>query len=773
MLAPELVYPQLRERRGSMRRSRRLVGARASVAVVAVLLLGAAGRVFADADDQPNIVFILGDDLGIGDVGLTKSASSPIPTPNIDALARQGMTFTNANTSASVCAPSRYSALTGNYTFRGRDKWGVWIYNYVSNLLAGQKTAGDVLRAAGYETAYVGKTHLGGDFYQKNSNQFYRGKDGSQVDFTRQFQNGVLDHGFDYSYILTNGVQNEPYAFFENDKFLPLNPNQPNMVLLPAGQKGNSIVLTAGYGDANWDSSLAGPRLLQKAVGFIDRHYTQYGREKPFFLYLSTEAIHVPNTPPTSFDGFPVKGVTGIDAKADMIYEFDLEVGEIVSALQQRGLANNTLIIVTSDNGGTASPAHLKVGHDSVGGLRGRKTSIYQGGYRVPFIAKWGDGTLAGSHIRPGTRSSQLIMQQDWVSAIYHLTGQAIPADQALDSLNILPILLGQQPDGVAARDEMLIQAAGWDVNAKWRGIQMGDWVLILNASGAPIELYNVATDPKQQTNLRSDPAQGSRVTTMAARFDYVANHSARTAPLDGALPALSINSVSVAESSGNAAFTVSLSAAASQVVTVEVETEDGSAHAGADYTWVEPTLTFSPGQTSKTVNVPILSDALAEGSETFSVVLSNPTNAVLGTRTGTGTITDGGPSPCGKPSVNMNTDRAAFLWKDCGASYWHLQVTGGGSYAVYNGNLSSTEPFTNVARVGLEAADVLDYTTNPKVISFKMSLLSNADEFDFAFPDSASVCLSMAKPGNAGMLLGASRTPIRLPFNLKTLGPC
>lgn len=756
-----------------MRRSGPMPGVGAPVALAALLLVGAAGRALADPDDLPNVVFILGDDLGIGDVGPTKSASSPIPTPNIDALARQGMTFTNANSSTSVCAPSRYSALLGNYTFRGRDKWGIWIYNYVSDIRAGQKTVGDVLRAAGYETAYVGKTHLGGDFYQKNSNQFYRGNDASQVDFSRQFQNGVLAHGFDYSYILPNGVQNEPYAFFENDKFLPLNPNQPNIVYLPAGQKGNSIVETAGYGDANWDSSLAGPRLLQKAVGFIDRHYTQYGRGKPFFLYLSTEAIHEPNTPPTSFDGFPVKGVTGIDAKADMIYEFDLEVGEIVSALQQRGLADNTLIIVTSDNGGTDTPKHLAVGHDSVGGLRGRKTLIYQGGYRVPFIAKWGDGTLAGSHIKPGARNSQLIMQQDWVSAIYHLTGQAIPADQALDSVNILPILLGQQPDGVAARDEMVIQAAHWGEQMKFRGIQMGDWVLVVDAASTPIELYNVANDPTQKTNLINDPAQGGRVTTMAARFDYVVNHSTRTVPVDGASPSLSINSVSVAESSGNAAFTVSLSPAAAQVVTVEVATADGSAHAGADYSAVSQALSFSPGQTSKTVNVPILADSLAEGSETFSVTLSDPTNATLGTKTGTGTITDSALSPCGRPSVNAKTDRAAFLWEDCATNYWHLQFSAGGSYAVFAGKVTATEAFSKVAGVGLEASDVLNVTSNPNVISFSMNLSSYADEFDFGFPASASVCLSMTKPGNAGVFLGAARTPIKVPFNLKTLGPC
>lgn len=745
---------------------------RALVALASLPLLSAV-HVTAQAQGLPNIVFILGDDLGIGDVGLTKSARSPIPTPNIDALARQGMTFTNANTSSSVCAPSRYSALTGNYTFRGRDKWGIWIYNYVSDILAGQKTAGDVLRAAGYETAYVGKTHLGGDFYQKNSNQFYRGNDASQVDFTRQFQNGVLAHGFDYSYVLPNGVQNQPYAFFENDKFLPLNPNQPNMVLLPAGQKGNSIVETAGYGDANWDSSLAGPRLLQKAVGFIDRHYTQYGRNKPFFLYLSTEAIHEPNTPPTSFDGFPVKGVTGIDAKADMIYEFDLEVGEIVSALQQRGLANNTLIIVTSDNGGTNTPAHLNVGHDSVGGLRGHKTLIYQGGYRVPFIAKWGDGTAGGSPIKPGTRSSQLILQQDWVSAIYHLTGQAIPSNQALDSVNILPILLGQQPDGVAARDEMVIQAAHWGEQMKYRGIQMGDWVLINSAAGTPIELYNVTTDPTQKTNRINDPTQSSRVTTMAARFDYVVNHSTRTVPVDGALPTVSIDSVTVAETAGNAVFTVRLSAAAARVVTVELATSDGSAHAGVDYTAVSQELTFSPGQTSQTVKVPILLDTTAEGTETFNIILSDPTNAALGTKLGVGTITEGALSPCGQPAVNTKTDRAGLLWKDCGANYWHFQFTAGGSYAVFAGTLTSTEAFSNVKGVGLEAADVLNYTANPRIISFNMNLSSYADEFDFAFPDSASVCLSMTRTSNASMLLGAGRAPIQLPFNLKTLGPC
>ena len=746
---------------------------RLCLAIAASLLLNTAGQAVAGPVGLPNVVFILGDDVGYGDVGPYKLPTSPIPTPNIDTLARQGMMFTNANTSSSVCAPSRYSALTGNYTFRGRDTWGVWIYNYVSNIRPGQKTVADVLRAAGYENAYIGKYHLGGDFYQKNTNQFFRGKDSSLVDFTRRFRNGPLDHGFDYSYVLPTGMQTEPYAYFENDKFLPINSSQGTMVYLPAGSKGNSVIQTAGYGDANWDSSLVGPRLVQKAVDFIDRHYTQYGKQRPFFLYLSTEAIHVPYTPPTSMNGFPVKGVTGIDAKADMIYEFDLEVGQIVNALQQRGLADNTLIIVTSDNGGTASKAHLQIGHNSVGGLRGHKALIYQGGYRVPFIVKWGDGTVDNSPIRPGTRSSQLITLQDWVSAMYHLTGQTIAADQALDSVNILPIFLGRQPSGVAARDELIIQAAGWDATPKYRGIQMGDWVLIINASNSPVELYNVANDPTQTTNLINDVTQSARVGTMAARFDYVVNHSARTVPIDGELPRISVNSVSVAETAGIAVFTVSLSGAAAQTVSVDVATSDGSAKAGVDYTAVSQTLIFSPGETSKTINVPILRDAEREGTETFNVILSDPSNAILGTSTGTGTITDDAGSPCGRPSIDAKTDRAGFLWKDCVANRWHLQFRAGGLYANFAGQVASTQGFSNVVGVGLEPTDVLDYSSNPQLISFNMGVTSYADEFDFSFPDSASVCLSMTTMSNASILLGAGRTPIRPPFNLRTLGPC
>ena len=743
------------------------------LAIAASLLLNTADQAVAGPGDLPNIVFILGDDVGYGDVGPYKSPTSPIPTPNIDTLASQGMMFTNANASTSVCAPSRYSALTGNYTFRGRDTWGVWTYNYLSDIRPGQETVADVLRAAGYENAYIGKLHLGSDFYQKNTDQFYRGIDGSQVDFTRQFRNGPLDHGFDYSYVTPNGIQNEPYAFFENDKFLPIDSNQGSVVYLPAGSSGNSVIETAGYGDANWDSSLVGPRLIQKAVDFIDRHYTQYGKQRPFFLYVSTEAIHVPHTPPTSINGFPVKGVTGIDDKADMIYEFDLEVGQIVNALQQRGLADNTLIIVTSDNGGSNTKAHLQVGHNSVGGLRGSKGLIYQGGYRVPFIVKWGDGTVAGSPIAPGTRSSQLISVQDWVSAMYHLTGQTIALDQALDSVNILPIFLGQQPSGVAARDELIIQAADFGQDTKYRGIQMGDWVLIVNASSSPIELYNVKNDPTQKSNLINDVTQSARVGTMAARFDYVVNHSARTVPIDGELPVISVNSVSVAETAGNAVFTVSLSGASTQTVSVDVATSDLSANAGVDYTAVSQNLLFSPGETGKNINVPILSDALTEGTEKFNLILSNPSNATLGTSTGTGTITDNPLSPCGQPKVDAKTDRAGFLWKDCVANSWHLLFRAGGSYALFVGKLTSTQAFSNVLGVGLEASDVLDYTSNPQLISFKINVTSGADEFDFGFPDSASVCLSMTSMSKSSILLGAGRTPIRLPFNLRTLASC
>lgn len=489
---------------------------------------------------RPNVIYFLGDDVGYGDVGPFKKAGSPARTPNIDRLASEGMTFSDAHSPAAVCAPTRYSALTGNYPYRGRSRWGTWGYNRLSQFMPGQKTVADVMKAAGYRTGFFGKLHQGGDYYKKGATTFYRGDDATLVDLSRAFRNGPIDHGFQYSFTLPTGIQNTPYAYFENDKYVAINPAQPGLVFLPAGVTGNSEIMNAGYGDANWDSSQAGPNVIRKAVDFIDRHHQtnlRNGTTTPFMMFYASQAIHEPNTPPNFFiNGERVKGETGGGAKADLIYEMDLQVGALLSALEVRGLLSNTLFIFTSDNGPELHDTSIPIpNHDSRGGLRGEKTLLYEGGHRVPFIARWGDGTPAGSIIRPGSRSNQLIGIHDWVAAMYALTNQPMPADQARDSANILPILVGQQSESTPLRDYLVLQAGSFNdqtAHQYWQGIRRSQWKLILDQTNTPRELYNVASDLRETQNLVNDPTKAKLVSALQKLNGSAVQSLPRTVPV-------------------------------------------------------------------------------------------------------------------------------------------------------------------------------------------------------------------------------------------------
>ncbi len=489
----------------------------------------------ADAAGLPNVVFILADDVGLGDVGPLKTPTSPIPTPNIDRLAAEGMTFSDAHTSASVCAPSRYSLMTGNYPYRGRDQWGVWKFQEESQILAGQRTVADVMRDAGYHTAFFGKWHLGGDFYQQGTNNIYRGGNIALVDFSRRFGNGPLDHGFDYSCVTPLGIQGQPFAYFESDRYVPIIPTLPDMIPAGKGPFNGGYILFPGYADPDWDSRQAGPTLAGKAVEFIEQHYQQNlanGTDTPFFIYYSTPSIHVPITPPDTFTGTPVKGATGAGDMADMIFELDLEVGAIVQALEQRNLLQDTLIIFSSDNG----PAEgVVAGHDRTAGMNGKKATMYEGGHRVPFIARWGDGTGAGSTIMPGSMSTQMIAVQDWVATMYDLTNQNKPVDQAVDSISMLPVLLGQQPPGQPVRDYVIMQAAHWADptvdHTKWHSVRQGDWVLLLDETDTPVELYNLADDLAETTDLIGYPQYAGVVDELVTVYEYARYVSGHTGP--------------------------------------------------------------------------------------------------------------------------------------------------------------------------------------------------------------------------------------------------
>lgn len=489
-------------------------------AVVCLLMLGSTSSGLAT---PPNIVVILGDDVGWGDIQAYNPQSS-IPTPNLNRLAQEGMRFTNAHSSAASCAPTRYSAITGNYQWRGLRPYGTWNFQDQSQILPGQLTLGDITRIAGYSTAFIGKMHLGGDFFERGSSNITR--DGSRADFSRPFDNGPIAHGFDYSFTLLEGIQSAPYAYFENDQLV----GDHNLLRqwLPGGY-GRSGVLAAGIGMPYWDSSRVGEDLMFKALGFIDQHIAQYGSSKPFFLYYAATAAHSPFTPADTFFGQQVRGVTGLCSRQDMIYELDLAVGVLTERLRANGSLGNTIFVFTSDNGGNDA-----CGHDSSGPtFSGHKFQVQEGGHRVPLLVRWGDGSSFA--IPPGTVREQLVGVHDLVATIATVVGQPLAADQARDSFNMLPVFLGTASDGVPVRDHLIAQAiqgpSGEKIPPTFAYYE-GEWKLIVRLNGrvfSPLALYNLQFDPAETGDITATNLP--RVSAMLDRF-VQRYGSSRSAPL-------------------------------------------------------------------------------------------------------------------------------------------------------------------------------------------------------------------------------------------------
>ncbi|HAK95414.1 MAG TPA: hypothetical protein DCM87_10510 [Planctomycetes bacterium] len=488
------------------------------------------------AAPRPNIVFIMADDVGWGDFQCYNAAGK-IPTPNIDRLAREGMRFTDAHTPAALCAPTRYAVATGNYTWRGRLPGGTWGWNQTPQFLPGQKTVGHLLQAAGYRTGLFGKLHFGGEFEKR--------ADGGP-DFAKPMKTGPVQWGFDYSWVLLGGHQAPPYFFFENNRIAG---DSAKVERLEAGPRNGGVVPAAGPGLPDWDSRKVGESLVAKAIAFIDRDKT-----KPFYIHLSTDGAHGPYTPPDTLAGTPVKGASKMTPKTDMVFEVDVVAGKIVEALEKRGLIENTLIVVTSDNGGIPTPRDRAFGHDAVGGLRGSKSFIWEGGHRVPFVAQW-KGRIPAGAVR-----GQLIGTHDIVPTFVELAGGAFEADQMLDGVSLAPVLLGERGDDRPVRQALLIQSSpGRDAfaerapdvprpakgapkitgqqrqaaaNKAWNQIarkgaksgsqgmahalREGSWKLVLDIEGdKPAALYDLAADLGEQKNLIDDPAQAERVTHM------------------------------------------------------------------------------------------------------------------------------------------------------------------------------------------------------------------------------------------------------------------
>lgn len=493
----------------------------------------------------------MGDDIGWGDFQCY-NPKGKIPTPNIDRLAREGMRFTDAHTPAALCAPTRYSVATGNYTWRGRLPGGTWGWNAAPQFQPGQKTVGHLLQGAGYRTALFGKLHFGGEFEPNPQ---------GKPDFTKPMKTGPIQWGFDYSYVLLGGHQGPPYFFFENNRVAG---DASQVRPLAAGPLNGGVVPVAGPGLPDWDSRHVGQTLVEKTIAFIERD-----QGRPFYVHLSTDGAHGPYTPPDKLLGTAVKAATKMTPKADMMFELDVVVGKLVEALEQRGLLTNTLVIVTSDNGGIPAPRDRELGHDAVGGLRGSKSLIWEGGHRVPFVACW-KGTIPA-----GTVRNQLIGTLDIVPTFVELAGGKFEAEQMLDSVSLAPVLLGRRGDDQPVRQTLLVQSSpGRDAfsekepdvpkpepgtprrtpqqrrnaaNKAWNAIaskgansgsdgmahalREGPWKLVFNIEhDQPAALYHLTDDLAETKNLIGEAAQAERVKRMEKLYREIRS-SKRSTP--------------------------------------------------------------------------------------------------------------------------------------------------------------------------------------------------------------------------------------------------
>jgi arylsulfatase A-like enzyme len=417
--------------------------------------------------------------------------------------------------------------MTGNYNYRSYAPWGVWGTFRPTAITGEDATLGTVTQSAGYTTGFVGKWHLGGDFYKKNSTQLYRGDDRGDtpldVDMTKWIANGPQDFGFDYDYTLPTGVQGPVYLAFENGLWAPLNRNSKLIHYDKNSAKDPFFVSDKGpgTGDSEWDSYKINEILSDRAEAFIKRSAQS---KKPFFLYYCTPAVHIPHTPPKKLDGRKIRDTTPTH-HTDMNRVVDWEVKKIVDALKESGTYENTLIIVTADNGGLSDPEAAKSGHLSNGGVRGTKNHPWEGGHLVPLIVSW------PGVVQPNSRSDVLINGTDILATLAELVGTKLNEEQAKDSHSFYPLLRGKQD--FQPRNEIM-QQAGAQCELMFR---QGNWKLLMQSDYKlskmePFALFNLADNPNEDEacNLIKEPKYANLVEALYTRYKTVRNSPSRTA---------------------------------------------------------------------------------------------------------------------------------------------------------------------------------------------------------------------------------------------------
>lgn len=459
---------------------------------------GSASKKMAVKEETlPNIIYVLADDLGYGDIAIF-NPDGKIKTPNLDAIAKQGMRFTDAHTSSAVCTPTRYGIITGRYNWRSPLKSSVLTGNSKALIPNNRTTVASLLQKEGYETAFIGKWHLGWDWALKDPNvesgDGWNPNDFENIDFSKPVKNSPKDLGFTYSYGHSGSLDMAPYVYVEN--------GMPTMVPDTVTESKDKYGWwRKGPTARDFDFEDVTPNFFRRSIDYVKQKSTS---ENPFFLYLALPSPHTPILPTEEW-----AGKSNLNPYGDFMMLIDSYMGQLADAIKESGIENNTIVIFTSDNG--CSPAAdinemLAKGHSPNGIYRGHKADIFEGGHRVPFMVKW------PSTIKPGSVSNKTICTTDLLATCADIVGVDLKDNEGEDSFSILPLL--NDANSEAYTREATVHHS---INGSF-AIRKENWKMIFSpGSGGwsdpkpnsenigelpKFQLYDLANDPRESTNL-------------------------------------------------------------------------------------------------------------------------------------------------------------------------------------------------------------------------------------------------------------------------------
>ena len=469
-----------------------------SVIILAIFLSSCFNK--ENPQTKPNIIYVLADDLGYGDISMYNEESK-IQTPNIDKLASEGIKFTDAHTSSSVCTPTRYGILTGRYNWRSALKASVLTGKSKALIPVNRLTVASLLKQNGYNTAFIGKWHLGWDWAQKNPEVFggegWDCKDFDNIDFSKPIKNGPKELGFIYSYGHSGSLDMAPYVYVEN--------GMPTMIPdTTTVNSGKYSWWRKGPTSSDFVHEDVTPNFFRKAINYIKE---ESKKEKPFFLYLALPSPHTPILPTEKW-----QGKSALNPYGDFVMMLDDYMGQLEKVIKETGIEDNTIVIFTSDNGcsPTAKMDELEEkGHYPSYIYRGHKADIFEGGHRVPFVVKW------PKEIDKGIVSNQIICATDLMATCADIVGYPLADNEGEDSYSLVT-LFKQNMSNKTLREATIHHS----INGSF-AIRKGDWKLIMcPGSGGwsfpkpnnkeaidslpKYQLYNLKRDPSESTNLYS-----------------------------------------------------------------------------------------------------------------------------------------------------------------------------------------------------------------------------------------------------------------------------